>query len=233
MKLKVKNKKPTLTIELLKQEAKSFCERESIFRNTTLFGTTDGKAIGTYIEQKFQSELAEKYIVEIGSSAKGVDFPDTHINTDVKVTSIKQPQSSSPFKNAQQKIFGLGYSLLLFVYEKSDDQQTRTALLNFKSCAFIDKTRTADFTTTKRIREMVDDEANDEDIIAYLNDKNIPADDITLSNIAEKVLAEKPNQGYLTISNALQWRLQYKRIVTLIDTVDGITKMVDNVTTTT
>lgn len=230
MKLKFEDDKPALTIELLKAEAKTFCERESTFGNTALFGTTDGKAIGTYIEQKFQAELAEKYTVEIGSSAKGVDFPDAHINTDVKVTSIRQPQSSSPFRNAQQKIFGLGYNLLVFVYDKSDNQETGEAILNFKSCAFIDKTRTADFTTTKRIREMVDDEANDEDIIAYLNDKNIPADDITLSNIAEQVLAEKPHQGYLTISNALQWRLQYKRIVTLTDTVEGITKMVDNVT---
>ena len=35
--------------------------------------------------------------------------------------------------------------------------------------------------------------------------------------------------GYLTISNALQWRLQYQRIVMLQDVIEGIVKIVDNV----
>jgi hypothetical protein len=39
----------------------------------------------------------------------------------MKVTRIKQPQSSCPFKSARQKIYGLGYSLIVFVYEKIDD----------------------------------------------------------------------------------------------------------------
>ena len=60
-------------------------------------------------------------------------------------------------------------------------------------------------------------------------DKNIPADDMTLHQIAEHILRNTPEQGYLTISNALQWRLQYGRIVTLTEHVDGITKLVDKV----
>lgn len=35
-----------------------------------------------------------------------------------------------------------------------------------------------------------------------------------------------PVPGYLTISNALQWRLQYGRIVNLAETVDGIVTIV-------
>ena len=54
--------------------------------------------------------------------------------------------------------------------------------------------------------------------------------DITLSLIAEQILNNTPKQGYLTISNALQWRLQYTRVVNLTDIVDGITKVVDKVT---
>lgn len=76
---------------------------------------------------------------------------------------------------------------------------------------------------------MIDDGANEEDVIAYLNDKNIPADDITLSQIAKQILQTPPKLGYLTISNALQWRLQYGRIVALSEKVDGITKIVDKV----
>jgi len=43
-------------------------------------------------------------------------------------------------------------------------------------------------------------------------------------------LSNKPKQGYLTISNALQWRLQYARVVNLAEAVEGITKVVDKVT---
>jgi hypothetical protein len=73
---------------------------------------------------------------------------------------------------------------------------------------------------------MVNDKANEADIMAYLQDKNIPADEITLSKLAEQILKNPPEQGFLTISNALQWRLQYQRIVTLKDEVKGITKIV-------
>ena len=73
---------------------------------------------------------------------------------------------------------------------------------------------------------MIKDGANEADIIAYLQDKNIPADEITLAKVAEQILQSTPEQGYLTISNALQWRLQYQRIVTLVDDIQGIEKIV-------
>ena len=221
--------KNKLTLKNLIELAEKFCKQESTFENSELFGITDGKAVGTYIEHKFKQLLHKNYIVDTGSSAKGIDLPSKNINTDIKVTSIKQPQSSSPFKNAQQKIFGLGYNILVFVYEKKDNPKNETTILDFKSCAFIDKTRTADFTTTFRLNEMVKDGAIDDDIIAYLNDKNIPADDITLSLIAKQVFENPPTIGYLTISNALQWRLQYKRVVNLTNKIKGITKIIDKV----
>jgi len=80
---------------------------------------------------------------------------------------------------------------------------------------------------TLRLREMIKDNANIEDIIAYLSDKNIPAEEVTLIRLAEQILANPPKQGYLTISNALQWRLQYQRIVGLKDNVAGISKIID------
>lgn len=219
--------KQKLTIDKLIEEAKAFCIAQSKFQHKELFGVTDGKAVGTLIEQKFQKHLNDRYQVTIGSSASGIDLPSADILTDIKVTSIKQPQSSCPFKDAKQKIFGLGYSLLVFVYDKADDAKTKTATLNFVSCSFISKERTADYTTTFRLREMVKDKANEEDIIAYLNDKNIPADEITLGQLAKQILKTSPEQGYLTVSNALQWRLQYQRIVDLKQQVKGITKIID------
>ncbi len=105
--------------------------------------------------------------------------------TDIKVTSITQPQSSCPFKNARQKIYGLGYNLLVFVYEKHDTHDTCT--LNFKYCTFINNSRTADYTITKRLREMIDDGANKEDIIGFLIDRNVPGDEIVYNDLAEYI----------------------------------------------
>ena len=216
----------SLTIEKMLEEAKAFCHDESAFANSELFGITDGKAVGTYVEHKFKNRLKSKYDVLIGSSAKGIDFPSEEINTDVKVTSIKQPQSSCPFKTAEQKIFGLGYNVLLFVYDKVDSPETKTSQLKFVDCTFIEKDQTADYQTTKSLINLLQNEATEEEVIAYLNDKNLPVDEIGLIKIAEKVLEHPPHQGYLTISNALQWRLQYGRIVHLKESVTGITKIV-------
>lgn len=218
--------KEKLTIEKLIQEAQCFCIEQSKIQHKELYGVTDGKAVGTLIEHKFQTHLQGKYELTVGSSAKGIDLPSDDILTDIKVTSIKQPQSSCPFNDAKQKIFGLGYNLLVFVYDKTDDSKNQVAILNFVSCSFISKERTADYTTTYRLRQMVADKANEADIIGYLQDKNIPADDITLSEIAKQILATPPQQGYLTISNALQWRLQYQRIVALATDIPGVEKII-------
>ena len=43
-----------LTIKRLINLADKFCEQESKFKNSALFGVTDGKAVGTYIEHKFK-----------------------------------------------------------------------------------------------------------------------------------------------------------------------------------
>ncbi|MDR0522315.1 MAG: hypothetical protein LBH00_10755 [Planctomycetaceae bacterium] len=209
-------------------EAKQFCLAESSFDNRELYGITDGKAVGTFVEHKFQDILSGKYEVVIGSSAKGIDFPAPKINTDIKVTSIRQPQSSSPFKSAEQKVFGLGYNLLLFVYDKVDNLQTKTARLNFVNCSFIEKKRTADYQITKSLLQLLENDATQEEITAYLIERNLPADEILLQQLAEKILSKPPQQGYLTISNALQWRLQYGRIVELKESVDGIWRIVGN-----
>lgn len=218
--------KEKLTIEKLIEEAQLFCVEQSEFQHKELFGVTDGKAVGTLIEQKFQKHLHDKYIVTIGSSARGIDLPSDDILTDIKVTSIKQPQSSCPFRDAKQKIFGLGYNLLVFVYDKTDDPATQTAILNFVSCSFVSKERTADYTTTSILNDMKKVEANEDDIVAFLEGIKLPADEITLQLIAGIILETEIPIGYLTISNALQWRLQYKRIVNLTDDVPGVEKIV-------
>lgn len=212
--------KKELTTEILIEEAQVFCEEMSQKNHVQLIGVTDGKAVGTYTEHSLKKFLRNRYVFSEGNSAKGIDFPDENVLTDIKVTSIVQPQSSCPFKSARQKIFGLGYNLLIFVYEKIDSATVCT--LRFINCTFVDKSRTADFTLTKRLLEMIEDDANREDIIAFLSDRNIPGDELTLINLAEEILNNPPQQGYLTISNALQWRLQYSRVLALKNTVNGV-----------
>jgi hypothetical protein len=121
---------PVLTIENLCAEAARFAEIESIYDEPTLYGVTDGKAVGTYLEHKFIAYLARNYSYQPGNSASGIDFPELAV--DIKVTSIKQPQSSCPFRSATQKVFGLGYHLLIFVYDKYDDPENRTGRLNMQ-----------------------------------------------------------------------------------------------------
>ncbi|MEI7580037.1 MAG: restriction endonuclease, partial [bacterium] len=186
-----------------------------------------GKAVGTLIEKGFKKHLEENYIIDNGSSAKGIDLPGDDILTDIKVTSISQPQSSCPFRDAKQKIFGLGYNLLVFVYDKKDDANTQTANLDFVSCSYISKNRTADYTTTSILNSMKKVGANIEDIMSFLIGIKIPADEIMIKQIAEQILATEIEIGYLTISNALQWRLQYQRIVNLNDEIQGIDKIVN------
>ena len=212
--------KKKLDIGTLIEEANNFCVQENNTDYPELLGVTDGKAVGTFVEHKFKEYLASKYEFTSGNSASGIDLPDIFINTDIKVTSIRQPQSSCPYKDSKQKIFGLGYNLLVFVYDKTDEENT--SRLNFLSVTFVTEERTADYTTTKRLSEMIEDGANKEDIVSYLVDRAIPGDEITLNNLADMILDKKPLQGYLTISNALQWRLQYARVISLNNKVEGV-----------
>lgn len=215
--------KQDLTIKLLQEEAKKFSKLESQHNEASIYGITDGKAIGTYLEHKFQKYLFENYNYKQGSSAKGIDFPELMI--DMKVTSIKQPQSSCPFKSASQKVFGLGYSILVFVYEKIDNEKTKTGRLDIKHTIFIDKSKTADFQMTKGLKQIIENDGNEEDIIAFFTDRFLPIDEITASQIAKQILDNPLEIGYLTISNALQWRLQYKRVIEKAGTIDGINRV--------
>lgn len=215
--------KSELTTDLLKIEAQRFAAEEVGHREPALFGVTDGKAVGTYLEHKFRTYLKARYSFQEGSSAKGVDFPD--LDVDIKVTSVKQSQSSCPYKSARQKIYGLGYAVLVFVYEKSDDPATATARLDMKHVILVEKERTADFQTTTGILKILDNNANRDDLLAFMEERMLPVEEVEAGRIADQLLVVRPNVGYLTISNALQWRLQYSRAIDSAGTVSGIVRL--------
>ena len=202
---------PKLTVDLLKPQLEEFTKKINSQDHPTLFTITDGKSVGTYIEKKFINHLREKYCFAQGNTSSGLDLPC--INVDIKTTSSKQPQSSCPFLSARQKIYGLGYNLLIFVYDKTDDITTKTSNLIIQNTIFIDKSKTGDYVITKGLRELVKNGGTIEDVVFFMKDKNLPVDVTEARMIAEDVIRNKPEQGELTISNALQWRLSYSRLL--------------------
>ncbi|HFI0528612.1 TPA: restriction endonuclease [Streptococcus suis] len=207
-----------LTIDSLIAVACDFSQKISRENHIELLGVTDGKAVGTYVEHRFKAYLSRYFDFNLGNSAKGIDLPS--VSTDIKVTSIRQPQSSCPFKSARQKVFGLGYNLLVFVYDKIDIGEE--CHLNIINTTFIDEERTADFTLTRQILDLLSIGAIKEDVIGLLEDKSVPGDEIVYNDLADEIMSNPPRQGYLTISNALQWRLQYKRVISLNNEVEGV-----------
>lgn len=216
--------KPVLTLDELKRTAVAFLRTVSGQPVAVLYGVTDGKAVGTYVEHLFHDYLTANYTYVRGNSASGIDFPALLV--DLKVTSIRQPQSSSPFAAASQKVYGLGYHLMVFVYDKVDDPATATSTLTFTNAAFVSQERTGDFQLTRQILDFMARAGNRDDLIALMEDRNLPLDDIGRGQLADRILQDPPIQGFLTISNALQWRLQYGRVLTVATA--GATAGVEN-----
>jgi len=89
----------------------------------------------------------------------------------------------------------------------------------------LEKERTADFQTTTGIRKILENEGNKDDLLAFMQERMLPVDEIEASSIADDLLRTPPEIGYLTISNALQWRLQYRRVIDNAGTVAGVIRL--------
>jgi hypothetical protein len=130
-----------------------------------------------------------------------------------------------PLQVRQAEVFGLGYSVLIFVYDKTDDPASSTGHLDVQHVIFVEEERTADFQTTTGIRKILDNQGNKDDLLAFLQERMLPVDEIEADNIADELLKKRPEIGYLTISNALQWRLQYRRVIDQAGTVPGVIRL--------
>lgn len=89
----------------------------------------------------------------------------------------------------------------------------------------MEKERTADYQATVALRRMIENRANRDDVLAYFEERLLPVDDIEARTLAEEVLHSPPEVGYLTISNALQWRLQYGRVIEQAGKVAGLLRL--------
>lgn len=197
---------PKLTIQILKREAQKFSQMESSHKEKSLFGVTDGKAVGTYLEHKFKNYLRNKYEFEEGSSASGIDFPELQV--DVISTDLLALYPSSPLKSAHQKIYGLGHSLIWFLYEKTDDHESKRAKVNIISGFFLDRKNTADFKTTSGIISVLKNEGNKDDVMAFMLDTYLANDEIEASNFADEILSNPPKLGYSFTTSFWRERVQ-------------------------
>lgn len=78
---------------------------------------------------------------------------------------------------------------------------------------------------TRGLLQILENDGNVDDLVAFMQDKNLPVEDIEARSIAEEVIKNPSTQGYLTISNALQWRLQYGRVIHEAGKVNGIRRV--------
>jgi len=57
-------------------------------------------------------------------------------------------------------------------------------------------------------------------------ERNLPGDEVVYNLSADEIMQAAPEMGYPTISNALQWRLQYTRVINLPPTVTGVIQII-------
>ena len=110
----------------------------------------------------------------------------------------------------------------MFVYSKNDDPLSKTATLTITDTVFIEADQTADFTMTKGLIDILNAGGNEEDLAAFMQARSLTDDDNDLMALAKEVLDNPPKQGFMTISPALQWRLQYKWAIEKAGTIAGV-----------
>jgi hypothetical protein len=111
------------------------------------------------------------------------------------------------------------------VYEKRDDSDARVARLNILHTIFVEKECTADFQTTSGLLLLLKNKANRDDVLAFFSERMLPVEDISAGLLADEVMKTPSALGYLTISNALQWRLQYSRAIEQAGVTPGILRL--------
>lgn len=111
------------------------------------------------------------------------------------------------------------------MYEKQDNNINKTGMLNIIHTIYVEESRTADYQTTSGIKKIINNDGNKDDLLAFFQERMLPVDEIEANLIADELLNNQINIGYLTISNALQWRLQYSRVIEKAGELNGIVRI--------
>jgi hypothetical protein len=95
----------------------------------------------------------------------------------------------------------------------------RQAALTF--CHDLHRRNDGRYQTTTGILRILNNNGNRDDLVAFMAERMPPVEEIQ----ADEILRKPPVVGYLTISNALQWRLQYARVIEEAGHVAGIHRL--------
>lgn len=111
------------------------------------------KTRATLIEKKLRDFLQENVEFKVKcNSVFGVDFPN--FNTDIKCTSVDEPQSSSPYRSISEKFFGLDYNILLIMYNEKNKQ------FKIERCVYIPKHLTGCKNGTRLLKKLTSEVKN-------------------------------------------------------------------------
>lgn len=161
------------------------------------------KTRSTLIEEKFKTFLSDNLDFEIeGNSALGVDLPI--FNTDIKCTSISRPQSSSPYISINEKLFGVDYNILLFVYSIDDD------VFKVENCAYIPKHMTGCKNATRLLIKLTN-EYNNNHISKTMAIKLLKGWFFTVENISSKGITD-------FIKNFINDRISTEDLISQVNT---------------
>jgi hypothetical protein len=155
----------------------------------------------TAIERQFHDQLEENFAHVRGSSSKGIDLPQ--LNYDIKITSLREPQSSAPYGHASERIFGLPYGILLLPYDDEGDG------LVFIEPVLFAAAETADRRITAELRALRESGATQREIAAFLLGAGVGLSEDEIERVSARIIKEGIPQGRLVLSDAHQWRLRY------------------------
>lgn len=159
---------------------------------TDQFELPDGKSIGTFIEKLLTVLFSiRKGCIFTGSAAKGIDLPE--LNLGIKATSDRQPQSSEPFRNAYERIFGIENALLVFIYNGTAYATGAETNLRCIQHYLLSETNVADKGLCSSAREARD-----------LFNKKIISEDILRRILRLLVLSDKSNREFLNMCRLIR-----------------------------
>lgn len=208
----------------LVRAAQRFCLGAEEEGHKEIFGAVSCHVVNSFVERCFLEHLSDYYNLDVGFSPLNVALPS--INTEIRTAPVDRPDTFCPYISSRQKIYGLGYNLLLMLYVKTDDNAAREGHFAIKSCEYVSAERTADHMTTKILHEILLGGGNQDDVFAFLSDwmQGVPIE--RLKELAAEIIQTPPTIGFLTISQSRQWRLQASHVIGECAGVEGLTHIV-------
>lgn len=205
----------------LVRSAQAFCLQAEQTGHKEIFGQVSCHVVNSFVERCFLEHLAETFNLDVGFSPLNVALPS--INTEIRTAPVDRPDMFCPYISSRQKIYGLGYNLLLLLYSKTDDNAAKEGHFSIHSCEYISAERTADYMTTKILHEVLLGGGNADDVFAFLSDWMQGTTSERLRELSAEIVQSPPSIGYLTISKAWQWRLQSSHVVGEVEDLEGMT----------